>query len=195
VEAISAFLSLISTAEDIGIDKESNDPLGIGEWLAVIAGHPSLTKPGASNDPIVRLVLKAAVVNLEVRRPAGKWEKVAGGSYAHVVQGSEDEPPRGLGFEKIPSFTLLMQQNRDAMVFGRIGMTRVHLETLLVQLYVPDDAHWNAINYRPGNGINDDQGFDGDGWPRTECVLAKTWSDGQCWLCEPFGGGCVVMLP
>ena len=86
----------------------------------VIAGHPSLTKPGASNDAIVRLVLKATVVNLEVRKPAGKWEKVAGESYANVVQGSEDEPPRGLSFEKIPSITLLMQQNRDAMVFGRM---------------------------------------------------------------------------
>ena len=87
----------------------------------VIAGHPSLTKPGAPNDPIVRLVLKATVVNLEVRKPAGKWEKVAGGSYANVVQGSADEPPRGLGFEKIPSFSFLMQQNRDAMVFGRMS--------------------------------------------------------------------------
>ena len=86
----------------------------------VIAGHPSLTKPGAPNDPIVRLVLKATVVNLEVRKPAGKWEKVAGESYARVAQGSEDEPPRGLGFEKVPSITSLMQQNRDAMVFGRM---------------------------------------------------------------------------
>ncbi len=85
----------------------------------VIAGHPSLTKPGAPNNPIVRLVLKATVVNLEVRKPAGKWEKVGGAAYAHVAQGSEDEPPRGLGFEKLPSITFLMQQNRDAMVFGR----------------------------------------------------------------------------
>jgi hypothetical protein len=88
----------------------------------VIAGHPSLTKPGAPNDPIVRLVLKATVVNLEVRKPAGKWEKVAGESYAHVVQGSDDEPPRGLSFEKVPSITLLMQQNRDAMVFGSVAV-------------------------------------------------------------------------
>ena len=94
---------------------------GLANGWRVIAGHPSLTKPGAPNDPIVRLVLKATVVNLEVRKPAGKWEKVAGGSYANVVQGSADEPPRGLGFEKIPSFSLLMQQNRDAMVFGRMS--------------------------------------------------------------------------
>jgi hypothetical protein len=87
----------------------------------VIAGHPSLTKPGAANDPIVRLVLKATVANLEVRKPAGKWEKVAGGSYGDIAPGAEDEPPRGLGFEKLPSITMLMQQNRDAMVFGARG--------------------------------------------------------------------------
>jgi hypothetical protein len=66
-------------------------------------------------------VLKATVVNLEVRKPAGKWEKVATENYAHVVQDGEDELPRGLGFEKVPSITLLMQQNRDAMVFGRMS--------------------------------------------------------------------------
>ena len=87
----------------------------------VIAGHPSRTKSGAPNDPVVRFVLKATVVNLEVRKPAGKWEKVAGERYPQIVQGSEDEPPRGLSFEKIPSVTLLMQQNRDAMVFGRMS--------------------------------------------------------------------------
>ena len=87
----------------------------------VIAGHPSLTKPGAPNDPIVRLVLKATVANLEVRKPAGKWEKVAGESYPNVVRDFEDGPPRGLGFEKVPSITMLMQKNRDATVFGRMS--------------------------------------------------------------------------
>src|SRR3954453_24212381 len=50
------------------------------------------------------------MVNLEARKPAGEWKKAAGESYAHVVQGSEDEPPLGLGFEKVPSITLLMRQ-------------------------------------------------------------------------------------
>lgn len=86
-----------------------------------IAGHPSLTKPGAPKDPIVRLVLKATVANLEVRKPAGKWEKVAGQAYPKIEAGVEDALPRGLGFEKIPSITTLMQENRDAMVFARMG--------------------------------------------------------------------------
>lgn len=87
----------------------------------VIAGHPSLTKPGAPKDPIVRLLLKATVATLEVRKPAGKWEKVASQSYAQVQPGAEGGPPSGLGFEKLSSIAMLMQENRDAMVFAGIG--------------------------------------------------------------------------
>jgi len=101
------------------LTKEELTVWALANGWRIIAGYPSLTKPGAPNDPIVRLALKATVVNLEVRKPAGKWEKVAGESYSRVVQGSDDGPPRGLGFEKLPSITSLMQQNRDAMIFGR----------------------------------------------------------------------------
>ena len=88
----------------------------------LIAGHPSLTKPGAPKDPIVRIVLKATVANLEVRKPAGKWEKVGGSSYASITRGEDSEAlPTGLGFEQVPTITSLMQQNRDAMVFSRMG--------------------------------------------------------------------------
>jgi hypothetical protein len=87
----------------------------------MIAGHPSLTKPGAPKDPIVRLVLKTTVANLEVRKPAGKWEKVAGQSYPAIDEGLEGGLPQNLGFEKIPSITMLMQENRDAMVFANMG--------------------------------------------------------------------------
>ena len=105
----------------MALTKDELTAWALAHGWRVIAGHPCLTKPGAPNDPIVRLVMKATVVNLEVRKPAGKWEKVAGESYARVVQGGEDEPPHGLGFEKVPSITLLMQKNRDAMVFGRMS--------------------------------------------------------------------------
>ncbi len=100
--------------------KEELTVWALANGWRVIAGHPSLTKPGAPNDPVVRLVLKATVANLEVRKPAGKWEKVAGERYLNVVEDSEGAPPRGLGFEKVPSITMLMQKNRDAMVFGRM---------------------------------------------------------------------------
>lgn len=101
--------------------KEELTGWALAHGWRMIAGHPSLTKPGAANDPIVRLVLKATVAHLEVRKPAGKWEKVAGGSYGDIEAGDEGEMPRGLGFEKVPSLIGLMQRNRDAMVFGRGG--------------------------------------------------------------------------
>ena len=41
----------------------------------MIAGNPSLTKPSAPKEAIVRMVFKATVVNLEIKKPAGKWEK------------------------------------------------------------------------------------------------------------------------
>lgn len=101
--------------------KEELTVWALANGWRTIAGHPSLTKPGAPKDPIVRLVLKATVASLEVRKPAGKWEKVASESYAKVVRDAEDGPPRGLGFEKVPSITMLMQENRDRMVFAGLG--------------------------------------------------------------------------
>ena len=86
----------------------------------MIGGHLSLAKPGAPAAPIVRLVFKATVVNLEVRKPAGKWEKVGGDAYGRIAAGEEDAPPAGLGFEGVPSIGKLMQDNRDAMVFSRM---------------------------------------------------------------------------
>ena len=48
----------------------------------MIDGAPSLTKPAAPHPAIVRLVLKATVAAVEIKKPAGKWEKVSGESYA-----------------------------------------------------------------------------------------------------------------
>lgn len=87
----------------------------------MMGGHLSLTKPRAHKEAIVRLVLKATVANLEVKKPAGnKWEKIGGASYAAIEADSEDGPPRGLGFEQIPSFTMLMQANKDAQTFAKM---------------------------------------------------------------------------
>ena len=103
----------------------------LSQGWRMIAGHPSLAKPslakptlgktGAAAAPIVRLVFKASVVNLEVRKPAGKWEKVGGDSYARITPGEEGAPPAGLGFENVPSISMLMQANRDAQVFSDMG--------------------------------------------------------------------------
>ncbi|MBL6456489.1 hypothetical protein JMJ55_14235 [Belnapia sp. T6] len=88
-------------------------------WV-MIGGHPSLTKPSAPKEAIVRMVLKATVVHVEVKKPAGKWEKFTGESYAKVTADAETGIPLGLGFDTIPGFRMLMQENRDRAVFAKM---------------------------------------------------------------------------
>ena len=87
----------------------------------MIAGHPSLTKPSNPKEAIVRMVLKATVVHVEAKKPAGKWEKLSGESYPKVVADEESGIPSGLGLETIPGFRMLMQENRDRQVFASFG--------------------------------------------------------------------------
>jgi hypothetical protein len=86
----------------------------------MIAGCPSLTKPSSPKEAIVRLALKATVATLEVKLPAGRWDKVASEPYGKISADPESGLPLGLGFEKIPSFSMLMQDNRDRQVFARM---------------------------------------------------------------------------
>jgi hypothetical protein len=87
----------------------------------MIGGHPSLTRPSRPTDAIVRLVLKATVVNLEIKKPSGKWDKVSGAAYGDVAADPDTGVPRGLGLVSTPGFAKLIQENRDARVFG--GLT------------------------------------------------------------------------
>jgi hypothetical protein len=87
----------------------------------ILAGCPSLTKPSSPKEAIVRIVFKATVVNLEVKKPAGKWDKVSGAGYVAISADPDTGVPLGLGFEKIPSFSLLMQDNKDRQVFAGFG--------------------------------------------------------------------------
>ncbi len=87
----------------------------------MIAGHPSLTKPSSPKEAIVRMVLKATVVNIEVKKPAGKWEKFSGAAYPQVVADEERGIPAGLGMENIPGFAMLMRDNKDRQVFAGMG--------------------------------------------------------------------------
>ena len=86
----------------------------------IIAGNPSLTKPSSRKEAIVRMVLKATVVAVEVKKPAGKWEKFASAAYA-AVQPDDEGQPQGLGFETIPGFAMLMRDNKDQMVFAGVS--------------------------------------------------------------------------
>ena len=87
----------------------------------MLAGHPSLTKPSAPSVAIVRLVLKTTVAQLEIKKPAGKWEKVAGEAYSKIQADPDTGMPGGLGFATISGLTLLMQGNKDRQVFSRMS--------------------------------------------------------------------------
>src|SRR5262249_35605548 len=77
----------------------------------MIDGHPSLVKPARPKEAIVRLVLKATVVNIEFKKPSGKWEKVSGAGYGDIEPDPETGMPRGLGLVRITGLTMLMQEN------------------------------------------------------------------------------------
>ena len=105
------------------MDKEELTAWALANGWQIIAGCPSLTKPSSPREAIVRMVFKATVVNVEVKKPAGKWEKISGESYGRIVPDPDTGLPRGLGLVSIPGFTMLMQENRDRMVFARMGGT------------------------------------------------------------------------
>ena len=87
----------------------------------MIDGVPCLTKPTAPHPAIVRLVLKATVASVEIKKPAGKWEKVANESYSKIEADPETGMPSGLGFTTISGLTLLMRDNKDRQMFARMG--------------------------------------------------------------------------
>ena len=90
----------------------------------MIDGAPSLTKPTAPHPAIVRLVLKATVAAVEIKKPAGKWEKVSGESYAKIVADPDTGMPGGLGLATISGLTLLMRDNKNRQMMGRIAGMR-----------------------------------------------------------------------
>ena len=103
------------------MDNDELTKWALANGWQMIAGCPSLTKPSRPNEPIVRMVFKATVVNLEVKRPAGKWQKIAGESYAKIQPDPETGLPRGLGFDTITGFTQLMEDNKNRSVFAKLG--------------------------------------------------------------------------
>ena len=86
----------------------------------MIASFPSLTKPSQPDTPIVRLVLKATVASLEIKKPAGKWEKISGESYSKIIADPDTGMPGGLGLATISGLTMLMQDNKDRLVFAKL---------------------------------------------------------------------------
>ena len=69
----------------------------------------------------MRLVLKATVASLEIKKPAGKWDKVANAPYSKISADPDTGMPANLGLGTISGLTLLMQDNRDRMVFAKLS--------------------------------------------------------------------------
>jgi hypothetical protein len=65
-------------------------------------------------------VLKATIASLEIKKPAGKWDKVARANYSKINPDPETGMPDSLGLRTISGITLLMQDNKDRMVFSRL---------------------------------------------------------------------------
>jgi len=110
--------------QEVAMTREELTTWALGNGWQIIAGHPSLTKPSAPKEAVVRMVLKATVVNIEAKKPAGKWEKVSGAAYAAVVPDPETGLPRGLGFTSLQGFRALMEHNRNRTVFKNFGPGR-----------------------------------------------------------------------
>jgi hypothetical protein len=103
------------------MDKDELTKWALANGWQMIAGYPSLTKPSSPNEAIVRLVFKATLVNLEIKKPIGKWEKVAGANYNKITADEETGFPRGLGLDTISGFAMLMQDNKNRMVFAKMS--------------------------------------------------------------------------
>jgi len=106
------------------VDKDELTNWAMANGWQMIAGCPSLTKPTAPKEAIVRMVLKATVVNVEVKRPAGRWQKITSESYSKIQPDPETGLPRGLGFDTISGFTQLMEDNKNRAVFTKLGRLR-----------------------------------------------------------------------
>ncbi len=103
------------------MSKDELSAWALANGWQMMGGCPSLTKPSAPKEAIVRMVFKATVVNVEVKKPAGKWEKVAGASYDKVTADPDTGLPQGLGFSTIPSFSMLMQDNKDRLMMAKLS--------------------------------------------------------------------------
>lgn len=107
--------------EEAPMTKDEITAWALANGWAMIDGFPSLTKPTKPHPAIVRLVLKATVASVEIKKPAGKWEKVSGESYSRIAADPDSGMPGGLGLGTISGLTLLMQDNQDRKMMAGIG--------------------------------------------------------------------------
>ncbi len=108
-------------ASESDMTKDELTTWALANGWQTIDGHPSLTRPSTPGVAIVRLVLKATVASLEIKKPAGKWDKVSNAAYSRIVPDHETGIPIGLGLDTISGITALMQDNKDRLVFAKLS--------------------------------------------------------------------------
>lgn len=82
---------------------------------------PVLVRPTKPTEAIVRMVFKATVAQIEIRKPSGKWDKVAGEAYPKITYDEYAELPTGLGLSTISGLTMLMRDNQDRLAFSKLS--------------------------------------------------------------------------
>jgi len=87
----------------------------------MIGGHLSLTKPSAPKEAIIRMIFKVTMVQIEAKKPAGKWEKLSSTAYAAITPDPETGLPGGLGFSNLQGFRALLEDNRNRAVFANFA--------------------------------------------------------------------------
>ena len=83
--------------------------------------HLCLVRPAKPTEAIVRMVLKATVAQIEIKKPSGKWEKVSSESYGKIEYDAYAERPSGLGLATISGLSMLMQDNKDRLAFAKLS--------------------------------------------------------------------------
>jgi len=101
------------------MDKDELTKWALSNGWQELGGHLSLTKPNSPKEAIVRMVLKSTVVNIEVKKPTGKWEKISGESDNKVLADADTGFQRGLGLDTISGFSYLMEDNKNRAVFRK----------------------------------------------------------------------------
>ncbi len=100
--------------------KEELSAWALANGWQLMGEHLCLVRPTRQTDAIVRMVFKTTVAQIEIKKPSGKWDKVAGESYAKIAYDEYAELPSGLGLATISGLTALMRDNKDRQAFAKL---------------------------------------------------------------------------
>ena len=107
--------------ESCAMTKEELTTWALSNGWQLIGETPCLVRPTKTTDAIVRMVFKTTVAQIEIKKPSGKWDKVAGETYAKIIFDEYSELPSGLGLTTISGITKLMQDNKDRLAFSKLS--------------------------------------------------------------------------